>query len=150
MKMPHRNGLGEKMVCKCVSVYMSIHSLVLYAVSVWVDLSDRKPSRELAALTLLCLDNASKSTPAVVVGGEAGGVDSYFFFPLLPLWDHCIIQETLTEPCTSLYIFGTKLDLPTSHREEIKKNKKSRKTGSQSLKIHSELSVAHPSPSCSN
>lgn len=146
MKIPHHTIL-EKMVCKRASMRMSIPSSMLYAVSVCIDLSDRKPSRELLAITILCLYDASRSTLGVVVGGGGWvwGGRSYFF-PLLPLWDHCIIQETLTEPCTSLYIFGTKLDLPTSQKEK----KNNRKTGSQPLKIHSELSVAHPSPSCSN
>lgn len=86
----------------------------------------------------------------VVVGG--GGSYFILFFSFFPLWDFCIIQETLTEPCTSLYIFGTKLDLPTSQKrkKKRKKEKKNRKTGREPLKIHPELSVAHPSPSCSN
>lgn len=73
---------------------------------------------------------------SVCVGVWWGG---FYVFPLLPLWDLCIIQETLTEPCTSLYIFGTKLHLPSSHKEG-----KVGKTGGRPLKIHPKLCVAHP------
>lgn len=106
----------------CADIYTSISSLVLYAVSVWADMSDRKPSRGRSAITITCLDESSRATPEVVVSREGA-----IFFALLPLWNHCIIQKTLTEPCSSLYIFGTKLDLPTSHKKKNKKKRKNKK-----------------------
>lgn len=63
-------------------------------------------------ITILWLDASSKCTRK---GVEA---NHYFFPPSAPLGSLHYSKKTFTEPCTSLYIFGTKLDLPTSQTQK--------------------------------
>lgn len=88
---------------------------LLGAVNAWVDLSDRKnPS----------LSPSCGWMPLLNVQGRVWRPTTTFP-PSAPLGSLHYSKKTFTEPCTSLYIFGTKLDLPTSQTQ--KKGRRRRK-----------------------
>lgn len=144
-----REWFENVQVCSC------LHSpLVLYAVSVWVDVSDRKASRGLSAITILCLDDSSRSALVAAAGGgwRGGGL---FFSSSSPLGPLHYSKDTYWALHFLVHLWHqARLANQSKKRkkktERKKEWEKTRKTGSQPLKIHSELSVAHPSPSCSN
>lgn len=114
LQRPQRAHENATMPHKCVSTSVSIPSSVLYAGSVWVDVSDRKPSRELTTITILCLDDSSRS--GCVVGG--GGSN---FFPFFPFGTAALFKRhllSLALPCTSL--------APSSTCQPVKKKKKTK------------------------
>lgn len=82
---------------------------LLGAVNAWVDLSDRKnPS----------LSPSCGWMPLLNVQGRVWRPTTTFSPPSAPLGSLHYSKKTFTEPCTSLYIFGTKLDLPTSQTQK--------------------------------